>query len=419
MGNRRLPIPERPWHKKGNGCWSLSLGVRGLRVRVEQREPRGTFHRAYWKPNKGWRYQSLGTTSRTEARRLSELFLRELEKSEGRYAQVTEPLLLEQLWTLYQQEAPGYRQNTDRTKAQKCSDAKLLMAGLGAKKRVDHFTRNDMDRYVEMRRTGRGWPDGRVTQPVRARGIEGELKLLITMILWATRERRTDGSWLLAENPLRGLKVPKEENPRRPVATYDRFVKVREALKRLAETAPQECWRARWCRIELALVLAEATGARIGAIRGLRWSDIMVDPPSIRWRHEFDKKGRERVVPLPDGLASELRAFQVRLGAVGDGWLFPRAELDAPWPRELFDQLLRRADREAGVPRLAGGMWHPYRRKWTTERKHMSLVDVKAAGGWRDTQTLLTSYQQADDATMLEVMASPVKLRDRKTVQKG
>ena len=166
-------------------------------------------------------------------------------------------------------------------------------------------------------------------------------------------------------------------------------------------------------------MLAEATGARIGAIRGLRWSDITLDPPSICWRAEFDKKGRERVVPLPDALAAELRAFAVRLGVVGDGWLFPRAEHDAPWPRELFDQLLRRADREAGVPRLAGGMWHPYRRKWATERKHMSLVDVKAAGGWRDTQTLLTSYQQADDATMLEVMASPVKLRDRKTVQKG
>ena len=419
MGNRRLPIPERPWHKKGNGCWSLSLGVRGLRVRVEQREPRGTFHRAYWKPGKGWRYQSLGTNSKTESRRLSELFLRELERSEGRYTQVTEPLVLEQLWTRYQQEAPGYRQNTERTKAQKRSDAKLLMAGLAAQKRVDHFTRNDIDRYVEMRRTGHGWPDGRVTQPVRARGIEGELKLLITMILWATRERRPDGSWLLAENPLRGLKLPKEDNPLRPVATYDRFVKVRDTVKQLAEAAPQERGRTRWRRIELALVLAEATGARLGAIRGLRWSDITSDPPSIRWRAEFDKKGRERFVPLPEELASELRGFQVRLGVVGDGWLFPRAEQDVPWPRELFDQLLRHAERVAGVTKLKGGLWHPYRRKWATERKKMSLVDVKAAGGWRDTQTLLASYQQADEDTMLEVMASPVKLRERKAIQQG
>ncbi len=45
---------------------------------------------------------------------------------------------------------------------------------------------------------------------------------------------------------------------------------------------------------------------------------------------------------------------------------------------------------------LAGGLWHPYRRKWATERKHLSLKDVAAAGGWRDVETLLTCYQQPD-----------------------
>jgi len=48
----------------------------------------------------------------------------------------------------------------------------------------------------------------------------------------------------------------------------------------------------------------------------------------------------------------------------------------------------------------------------------LSLVDVKAAGGWRDTQTLVTSYQQADEQTMLAVMASPVKFRERQTGEK-
>ena len=41
-------------------------------------------------------------------------------------------------------------------------------------------------------------------------------------------------------------------------------------------------------------------------------------------------------------------------------------------------------------------------------------MDVKAAGGWKDTQTLITSYQRADEAGMIEVMSSPVKLRNRK-----
>ena len=73
-------------------------------------------------------------------------------------------------------------------------------------------------------------------------------------------ERLPDGSWLLENNPLRGVKLPKEEDPRRPVATYDRFLKLREAAQDLAATAPQERGRDRWKRWEMALVLAEATG---------------------------------------------------------------------------------------------------------------------------------------------------------------
>ena len=40
---------------------------------------------------------------------------------------------------------------------------------------------------------------------------------------------------------------------------------------------------------------------------------------------------------------------------------------------------------------------------------------MAAAGGWKDVTTLLTSYQQANEATMLKVMASPIKLVSRWT----
>src|SRR5438093_12434757 len=117
------------------------------------------------------------------------------------------------------------------------------------------------------------------------------------MILWATRDRKPDGAWLLSENPLRGVKLPREENPMRPVATYDRFVKVRAAMQELATQEPS---RTRRVRMELALVLAEATGARIGAIRGLRWADGAVDPASICFRAKCDKRGRESGVRIPE-----------------------------------------------------------------------------------------------------------------------
>jgi integrase len=60
--------------------------------------------------------------------------------------------------------------------------------------------------------------------------------------------------------------------------------------------------------VELALVLAEGTGRRIGSIRRLRWSDISFDPPAILWRAEFDKRHREQLVPIPESLAVEIKA---------------------------------------------------------------------------------------------------------------
>jgi integrase len=186
--------------------------------------------------------------------------------------------------------------------------------------------------YVALRRRGTGWPDGRITKPVRARAIASELHVLRTMLLWATRVRQAEGSWLLRDYPLRGLKLPREEDVRRPIATHERFLKPREAIRTLAGTAHQKRGRERWVRIELALVLAEATGARVGAIRGLRWSDITYSPPRIRWRAEFDKKGRERLVPIPESLLQELRRFQAQLGGIGDGWLFLLRSLDEPRP---------------------------------------------------------------------------------------
>jgi integrase len=73
------------------------------------------------------------------------------------------------------------------------------------------------------------------------------------------------------------------------------------------------------------MVLAEATGRRIGAIRRLRWSDCSFDPPSIRWRAEFDKRRREQVVPIPQTLVTEIKTFRVRLAAVGNAWIFKQA----------------------------------------------------------------------------------------------
>ena len=50
------------------------------------------------------------------------------------------------------------------------------------------------------------------------------------------------------------------------------------------------------------------------------------------------------------------------------------------------------------------GEWHIFRRGWATARKKKPLVDLAEAGGWRDTGTLLKSYQHADPEAILEVV---------------
>lgn len=183
-------------------------------------------------------------------------------------------------------------------------------------------------------------------------------------------------------------------------------------MRQLAGTAATDAERTRWIKMEVALVIAEATGRRLSAIRHLRWEDLDLERGMIRWRAEADKKRRESVVPLPSRLVNELRTFRTKLGAI-TGWVFAReSDGSAPMDRHLFDKWLATAERHAQLPKLQGGLWHPYRRKWATERKHLSLKDVAAAGGWQDVETLLTSYQQPDHATLQAVMDHPRRLHE-------
>jgi hypothetical protein len=89
-----------------------------------------------------------------------------------------------------------------------------------------------------------------------------------------------------------------------------------------------------------------------------------------------------------------------------------RRKLSAVGGSLFSDKWLTVAEQKAKLEKLQGGLWHPYRRKWTTERKYLPLKDVAVVGGWTDTETLLNCYQQADPTTMLAVMSEPTKVRE-------
>ena len=78
---------------------------------------------------------------------------------------------------------------------------------------------------------------------------------------------------------------------------------------------------------------------------------------------------------------------------------------------QLAIDWLRKAEKLAGLEPLPRGAFHPFRRKWATERKHLSPKDVAAVGGWVDTTTLQKVYQVADADTMESVVLQPKLLR--------
>ena len=196
----------------------------------------------------------------------------------------------------------------------------------------------------------------------------------------------------------------------RPIASWTRFEKTRTALQQLADQSDDPPVKNRWIKIELALVIAEATGRRLGSIRELEWEDIDLQQGCIYWKAHADKRNTDWIVPLPTRMYDEVPAFQERLGSTSGPIFTSERNPSKRMNRRMFLLWLHTAEAKAGLRLLPRGAWHPYRRKWATERKHLPLVDVAAAGGWKGTQMLLKCYQQPDPDTMLSVMNEPLKL---------
>jgi integrase len=155
---------------------------------------------------------------------------------------------------------------------------------------------------------------------------------------WGVRERRSNGRRLIQENPLHGIKLPRERNPRRPVMRDDVYLKL---VKVAAEVHPL---------LKLALVVAEGTGRRISAWRNLSWDDVDFQAGEIRWRAEFDKSGFEDVRPMSEAVQEALRKARKLQRAIGSAPVFPAPkDPTRPCDRHLLDNWLRRAFPKAGL----------------------------------------------------------------------
>jgi integrase len=166
------------------------------------------------------------------------------------------------------------------------------------------------------------------------------------------------------------------------------------------------------------LDIVNGTGRRLSAVCKLTYEDLRPDHGphgAIRWPASTDKTGREALVAVSPSVEKALQRILKERPGIGSAPLVPsRDDPQKPISRHLADAWLRKAEKLAALETQEGSLWHAYRRKWATERKHMPDVDVAAAGGWKTVQTLKTAYQQADAETMLEVVLGAGALREAK-----
>ncbi|GAC1657146.1 MAG: hypothetical protein NVS4B3_23460 [Gemmatimonadaceae bacterium] len=74
-------------------------------------------------------------------------------------------------------------------------------------------------------------------------------------------------------------------------------------------------------------------------------------------------------------------------------------------PPERLSQSILKAEEGAELEKLEGGVPHPYRRHFASERVHLPTKALADAGGWKDVATLTTCHQHADRSLLLKVMS--------------
>lgn len=419
----------RPPRKRGRGydrpgIWSKVVEEAGVAVRIFERARGGALHIARAGDNAKGSRKSLRHRNRKLAEDQAKALARALAEAQLTGAPTGE-VTFGQLRALYLRERAPLLREDRRPIVERMLGlwARHLEPG-GRPFRMDDFGQHQADTFAAARRAGELAPadpramrrtrDGLRPRGARASTVGKELAVLSAACNWATNYR-LHGRRLLASNPVRGVRLPPETNPRRPVASADRY-------RRLLAVADQVDASG---QLRLMLALAYLTARRITAITRLRASDLLLTQEqvrrtvaalgmderaaeawaqAIRWRAENDKLHFEVVTPIGAELRAEVDRYQRAHPAVGEAWLFPAADPEKATPKNRADQMLRQAEAVAGLGHLIGGCWHPFRRAWASARRHLPVQDVMAAGGWRDAKSLQGAYQHSDPETVLAVV---------------
>lgn len=409
--------------RKRKKHWSKVIEEAGVEVRIYERSGSSRIWRSVVVAGEKDR-ASLKTADRELAEERARAFARELAKRQ--LTGVTpDDVTLGQVFEVYRRERlpqlKGQHQRSVKTRLRVFEEA------WGADLRMAEFCQTHVDAYTAGRTSGKLSPlrgskerGGRKPRPVRMGAVEGEFRTLSAVFNFATAHKVGD-HYLLRENPLHRVKRPKagKGDVRRPVASHQRYTATQEHTDTVDPAG----------RLRCILALARHTGRRESAICGLQASDLLLSEGRVRaalagagldeaiqtpegqplyphgaihWSADLDKQKRVHITPITGETRRELDRYLRKSPRVGDAPLFPAAEDDsAPIRRDVAARWLLKAEKLAELPKLKGGVYHPYRRLWASERQHLSDVAVAKAGGWSDTQALKLCYQHARPADIL------------------
>jgi len=375
--------------------WSYSVGERGRnRVRAFEDNKTGIIMLEFYEGRPGGieptrRRVSLGHRDRNQAKQQADEAAAKLGKAEPLRPQ---GLTLQTLFESYLGEVTP--QKSESKRGHDLRAAKMFLRFFGPDRLAHTLNVRDWDRFSEARRCGLVAPSGNQKMAgVGNRQIAYDLTFFRATLNWATLAGNGRGDPLLARNPLKGLRLPEEKNPKRPLLPHGRY----EAMLQVAGSVD---WR-----FGAMLVLAWETGHRSESLRSLQWRDVDFSNATIRWREEHDKAGRDHTTPLSAVALEALDAAKSHNPGLGRAWLFP-APKDAgrPCSRYLTTKWWKKAERLAGLDPVPGLGWHGCRRAFATELKSVPVRDILELGGWRTSQTLEKCYQQPDMGTMREAL---------------
>jgi integrase len=358
--------------------WSYQAGERGVnRVNLFDRGTRGMY--LEYRDTGTRKRVALGRITRDEGKKKADelaLRFRNLD------ARKNAPLTLGELFDKYEANVTPTKSRDSQAHDKRRRG--MFLAFFGSGRMPGSFSILDWNRFILARRSGQ-IKSRKKNKRVGEAVIRTDLAHLSAVLNFATMAGDGNGGFLLDRNPLKGLPLPTNDSPARPVMTDEQFASFREASKHVKNG-------------ELFTILAHETGHRRGSIRQLRWNDIDFQTRRIHWVGTQEKTGNDHTTPLSASAIAVLEKARRASMAIGEAFVFPTKD-GKPLSRMQAGSLFTEIAKLSGeIPTGQRYGWHSLRRKLASDldATGASLKTIIDLGGWRKAETAMI-YIKSDE----------------------